>query len=92
MTFHRPGSQVVERDSDVAVITLVGEHDLSTSAALRREVAAASETSQAVVVNLGIADFIDRRSSTCSYEHTRFWETGSRSRWRRHSMCIGCST
>lgn len=46
-------------DTDITVIALVGEHDLSTSDAIWRELELAVRARQAVIVDLSDAEFID---------------------------------
>ena len=55
-----PGEISVERgDSGVVVVSLTGEHDLSTAPALRELLEAEFEQSTPIVVNLSRAEFID---------------------------------
>jgi anti-anti-sigma factor len=59
MAFHRPPTRVVEEDAGVAVITLLGEHDLASAAELEHTIASVSEGNQGIVVDLTATDFID---------------------------------
>jgi anti-sigma B factor antagonist len=55
-----PGDITVEReDSGVIVVSLTGEHDLSTAPALRERLEAALDERTPIVVNLSAAEFID---------------------------------
>lgn len=53
------GEVVVERDRDVWVLTLHGEHDLSTAPSLRSELERVFNAGSTVVVDLSPAEFID---------------------------------
>lgn len=55
-----PGEITVERgDSGVCVVSLTGEHDLSTAPTLRERLEEALEQGDPIVVNLSGAEFID---------------------------------
>jgi anti-anti-sigma factor len=53
------GEVVVERHGDVAVLRLLGEHDISTVAAVRRAIATPVEAGEGVVVSLVETQFLD---------------------------------
>jgi anti-anti-sigma factor len=49
----------VRREGDVSIVSLTGEHDLSTAQALREALESARATSGGLIVDLSHADFID---------------------------------
>jgi anti-anti-sigma factor len=49
----------VERRDGVVVISLVGEHDISTAARIRAEIAANAAAGRGVVVSVSETDFVD---------------------------------
>jgi anti-anti-sigma factor len=51
--------EVTYHDSDIAILSLVGEHDLSTSAELHRALRALLRSGERVIVDLSRAAFID---------------------------------
>lgn len=53
------GTVVVEQDCGVWVLTLRGEHDMSTEPSLRQELDRVFAAGSAVVVDLSRAEFID---------------------------------
>jgi anti-sigma B factor antagonist len=55
----RTGELALERKDDLAVLTISGEHDLSTAPNLRRRLNALLDEGTATVVDLSPATFID---------------------------------
>ncbi len=53
------GHVVVERHGDVAVLRLLGEHDMSTVESVRRVIATQIEADEGVVVSLVETKFVD---------------------------------
>jgi anti-sigma B factor antagonist len=68
----------IDRDGDVAVVVLQGEHDLSTADGLRQAIERAREGSTPVVVDLTEATFIDSAVlGVLIAEHERAASSGS---------------
>lgn len=79
LTVMSPSSSIqIDRDGDVAVVVLQGEHDLSTADRLRQEIERAREGSTPVVVDLTEATFIDSAVlGVLIAEHERAASNGS---------------
>jgi anti-anti-sigma factor len=62
------GEVVVERHGGVAVLRLLGEHDTSTLAALKRAIAKPVEAGEGVVVSLVETQFLDAAIARARWE------------------------